>query len=588
MRTGPWVLLSALSLLSGAIASACSSPGASTGAGAIGAGGATGEGGAGGEGGALSAEHGGETGAESGGASAGEGGESGASSSSDLPRCVPASTSDIPDDDFLDSNCDGIDGDVSHAIFVSPSGSDTADGTLGKPVKTIQHGVELAAAAKQDVYVCIGEYTDNIVVGKDAVSVFGGYDCSGWSRTNARVKVAPQSGSALVVRGAAAAVVIDRFELRSADAAKAGDSSIGAMIVDSGAVTLSNITITAGEGAAGKPGAAVKAVTSAAPTGASGVDAGSQCNYIDGGVVPSPACQTLRTGGSRGAVTCPNGDRVRGGVGGTGGNKTYSDIVLHTSGESGLPGGKAVNQKAQPGKIGAAGVPASAGFGEAMADGYLPTNIGGEGSIGATGESGGGGGGGDACRYYDSTLADCKTQRWNYSGAVFMGAGGGQGGFGGCGGVGGKGGQGGGASIAVFSWRSKLTIAHSSLTSSTGGKGGAPSAGAAGQPGGAVGSGGSASPTDYSSTTPAIEQGQDGANGANGGPGGPGGAGGGGPSIVVFATLYAPTMTATTLSAGSGGPGGVGIEKEDGAPGESNETKLVDIVDDGAAGAGSQ
>ena len=45
-------------------------------------------------------------------ASAGEGGETGASSSSDLPRCVPASTSDIPDDDFLDSNCDGIDGDV--------------------------------------------------------------------------------------------------------------------------------------------------------------------------------------------------------------------------------------------------------------------------------------------------------------------------------------------------------------------------------------------------------------------------------------------------------------------------------------------
>ena len=103
-----------------------------------------------------------------------------------------------------------------------------------------------------------------------------------------------------------------------------------------------------------------------------------------------------------------------------------------------------------------------------------------------------------------------------------------------------------------------------------------------------MGSGGSASPTDHSATTPAIEKGQDGANGAIGGPGGPGGAGGGGPSIVVFATLYAPTMTATTLSAGPGGPGGVGIEKEDGAPGESNETKLVDVIDDGAAGAGSQ
>jgi hypothetical protein len=56
----------------------------------------------------------------------------------------------------------------------------------------------------------------------------------------------------------------------------------------------------------------------------------------------------------------------------------------------------------------------------------------------------------------------------------------------------------------------------------------------------------------------------------------------------VLAVINAPSITATTLSAGPGGPGGVGIEKRDGAPGESHETKLVDIVDDGAAGAGSQ
>lgn len=525
---------------------------------------------------------------ESGGAG-GEGGEGGAAGSTDLaPSCLPSQGADLPDDDFLDSNCDGIDGDAAHAIFVSPSGSDTADGSIKSPVKTIQHGVELAAAAKQNVYVCLGAYSDNIVVGKDAASIFGGYNCEDWSRGNARVKVAPASGSALVIRDAMAPVVVDRFELRSADATNAGESSIAAMMINSAAVTLSSVTITAGAGAEGKPGGTVKSVTSAAATGASGHDAGSQCNYIDGEVVPSPACRQLRAGGQKGAVTCPSGEHVRGGFGGTGGNKTPSNIVLHTAGGTGLPGGKSVNQKPVVGAIGDPGEPASRGFGEATAAGYLPTNIGGEGGFGHAGESGGGGDGGDACRYYDETLADCRTQLWNYGGALFMGAGGGQGGFGGCGGVGGKGGQGGGASIAVFSYGTKLSISRASLTSSSGGRGGAPSPGAAGQPGGVSGTGGGFSPNNFSSSTPAFEEGQDGANGANGGPGGPGGAGGGGPSIVVFAAKSAPTIAGTTLSAGSGGPGGVGIEKRDGAPGESAETKLVDIVDDDAAGAGSQ
>ena len=291
MRTGSWLLLGALSLLTGSVESACSSPSATAGSGGIGMAGAAGESGEAGEGGVWS-ERSGDAGADYGGAPAGDGGESG-SAFSGPPGCVPTSSSDSPDDDFLDSNCDGIDGDASRAIFVSPGGSDAADGAFGNSVKTIQHGVELAAAAKRDVYVCSGEYTDNIAVGKDAVSVYGGYDCSDWSRGNARVKVTPPSGPALVVRGATAAVIVDRFELRSADATKAGESSIAAMLVNSEAVTLSNVSVTAGAGATGRPGGTVKPVLKAAPTAASGQDAGSQCSYIDGGVVPSPACQHI-------------------------------------------------------------------------------------------------------------------------------------------------------------------------------------------------------------------------------------------------------------------------------------------------------
>ena len=209
MRTGSWLLLGALSLLTGSVESACSSPSATPGSGELGMAGAAGESGEAGEGGVWS-ERSGDAGADYGGAPAGDGGESG-SAFSGPPGCVPTSSSDSPDDDFLDSNCDGIDGDASRAIFVSPSGSDAADGAFGNSVKTIQHGVELTAFAKRDVYVCLGEYTDNIAVGKDAVSVYGGYDCSDWSRGNARVKVTPPSGPALVVRGATAAVIVDRL-----------------------------------------------------------------------------------------------------------------------------------------------------------------------------------------------------------------------------------------------------------------------------------------------------------------------------------------------------------------------------------------
>src|SRR6188768_1986555 len=133
MRTRSWVLLSALSLLAGAVESACSSSGTTVGVGGIGMGGESGafdDRNVAGEGGTSSSEHNGDAGADSGGASAGDGGESGASTASDTPGCVPTGTSDAPDDDFLDSNCDGIDGDASHAIFVSPGGSDSADGSL--------------------------------------------------------------------------------------------------------------------------------------------------------------------------------------------------------------------------------------------------------------------------------------------------------------------------------------------------------------------------------------------------------------------------------------------------------------------------
>src|SRR4051812_10153417 len=63
---------------------------------------------------------------------------------------------DDPDDAFRDANCDGIDGDVTRAIFVDGlGGSDDNPGTKDKPLKSIGAGIKKAAAAspRKQVYI---------------------------------------------------------------------------------------------------------------------------------------------------------------------------------------------------------------------------------------------------------------------------------------------------------------------------------------------------------------------------------------------------------------------------------------------------
>ena len=146
MRTGSWVFLSAALLAAGVGASACSSSG-STDKGATGGSGAEAGAcdgsscaGALGDGGAAESD---------GGATASEAGNSATDVEASAPACVPTGAVDLPDDAFEDSNCDGIDGDKAAAIFVSPSGADTADGSFDAPVKTITEGVALASEARQ-------------------------------------------------------------------------------------------------------------------------------------------------------------------------------------------------------------------------------------------------------------------------------------------------------------------------------------------------------------------------------------------------------------------------------------------------------
>src|SRR5262245_5257060 len=51
---------------------------------------------------------------------------------------------DEPDEMFLDTDCDGVDGKAAEALFVTPNGVDADKGTPEKPMKTLQAALQRA------------------------------------------------------------------------------------------------------------------------------------------------------------------------------------------------------------------------------------------------------------------------------------------------------------------------------------------------------------------------------------------------------------------------------------------------------------
>lgn len=88
---------------------------------------------------------------------------------------------DVPDLAFVDSNCDGIDGTETDAVFVSPNGKDTDPGTKSRPMREVTRAVEVAATGgKRYVLIAFGEYSR--VYLSSRISLYGGYDPSSWQR----------------------------------------------------------------------------------------------------------------------------------------------------------------------------------------------------------------------------------------------------------------------------------------------------------------------------------------------------------------------------------------------------------------------
>lgn len=455
------------------------------------------------------------------------------------PACVPEGGVDEPDEAFADTDCDGIDGDARHAVFVAPTGSDSGAGTADEPLRTLAKAVAAAADNDKSVYVCNGEYAENVRIER-AVRVFGGYDCAnGWRRVPDRAVVAPASGVPLAIVGVAGPVVVDRLSLRApnGDPALHGSSSVAASVVRSTGVVFRRSVLRAGDGVAGADGPAPDAPSTTQPLAAGGDSPGpTTCvGTLNGQPLQgSPAaCFVVYKGGRGTRWLCPDGF-AQGGDGGDGGNIALG--VKPSPGRGGTPG----SLFAQITK-GADGVPGAASllaFGRIEVGGYVASNAGDSGKPGRSGSAGIGGDGGQSLGRGDLVTT------------FGVGGGGGAGGHPGCGGNGGKAGGGGGGSFAVISDDSHVRIESSLLEAGRGGDGGAGSEGTPGQAGGEGGPGGAG--THAPDTT-----GKAGQRGGDGGHGGAGGPGGGGPSVGIAWTSVPPSLEAVTFVVGTPGRGGV-------------------------------
>ncbi|MCA2980470.1 MAG: DUF1565 domain-containing protein [Myxococcaceae bacterium] len=434
---------------------------------------------------------------------------------------MPSPGPDLPDENGLDSNCDGVDGDLTLAVFVDVvTGNDSNAGTRTSPLQTIAQALD---AGRPQVLVSSGTYPEALGFGTWNFGIYGGYDSTnGWRRTAAR----PTLTEPLTVSGDGGTFTLDFFRVSTPNGASSR-SAVYALVVEdvAGGVTFSRSEFVAGRGGDGLAG-------TSGPAGANG---GAGGPGLEGG---DP--------GAGGASTC-GADGLRGGRGGTAASLDGETIDGGASGGAGLVC-TAAPCAAWSGLDGARGL--DGGAGATAADGTSPGLIvnrrwspidGSDGGTGAPGQPGQRAGGGGAAQDPDAGL-------------IALGGGAGGTGAGGCGGLGGTGGQSGGASIAVLLVNASPAFDRCTFSTQGGGTGGAPGAGGPGGLGGAGGRGGLGEQL-------ALLAGGDGGTGGAGGHGGPGGAGGrgaGGPSIGVWCVgPSSPVLTAPQFNVQAGGAGAV-------------------------------
>jgi hypothetical protein len=489
----------------------------------------------------------------------------------------------------VDANCDGVDGVIGKALFVSAAAAAGGDGSMAHPYRTIAEALAaFPGSGRQYVLVAEGTYRENVTLAA-GVQLFGGYSGSFRARdvvlhTSVIEGQAPggsMSGArgAVHAEGIAAAsprTVVSGFTILGANLATAtpqgedGAATVAVYVKDCGSgVTFSDNAIVAGRGGEGGRGATggrgYGRQTSAVLDGAPGLDDGrlpAPCQNLShaggaGGV--NPTCGASAAPGA--GVVCPAFDWTPPKIGAqqeyvspTGGNGAggYDLSFDDKSGPScshmtqGTFPGTLSNHNGEDGAAGATGPDGAGGAGCASPHGSIAGGVwvpgaGAQGGVvGANGVPGGGGGAGGGVAAF---LTGCGTSGCCPS--FEYGATGGGGGAGACGGGGGRAGRSGGASIAVLVVftappASLPRITANRVQRNFGGDGGEGGFGGLGGVGGAGGAGGLQK--NWSGS-----YGGKGGDGGDGGSGGGGGGGCGGPSFGLLAF----NADATALAAGN-------------------------------------
>jgi len=224
-------------------------------------------------------------------------------------NCVFVSATDQPDDNFVDANCDGIDGIAAEAVFVAPPplGNDNNNGSISAPMATIGNAQQLTSAFRSSLYVAQGTYNESVIV-QNGVSIYGAYDASDtWARAvDHTTTIIGQNGAAIAAASVSQATILDRLTVIASSPSDRGNSSIAINILSSGAgLEIRNCVIIAGDGSRGDDGVR-------GSNGSSGGNASGGSNGCDG-------CSSGGYGGNGGWSTCG----ANGGNGGRGGHDNY-------------------------------------------------------------------------------------------------------------------------------------------------------------------------------------------------------------------------------------------------------------------------
>lgn len=507
--------------------------------------------------------------------------------------CVPSAGLDLPDDNFTDSNCDGIDGDIETAMFVSAeNGTDAArtgeeeggdiPGSIDAPFLTIGHAINQAKEHGVEVIlISKGIYEEQVNL-ESSISLHGGYDAADeWKRDAENltiIRYANKTVQADEVTGA----VLSHLHIESGDA-PLGESAIAATFRNSADIQIRHSSIRAGRGGDGAAGGTPNGSIPAGKVGVAGL------NPANAMWLPrsysSPENWHVKEGVAAPTSDCGCGNGGKGGgyvYTGTEHEEDIQTIFIHSN-HSYMRGfhmtadGACVERPAaapSDGEKGLEGAPGEGGAGLGtfrlnQLD-YSPEG-GLAGSAGSPGFPGAGGKGGSAAGSYqicDNGTGDTIQ--------LYEPRGGGSGGTGGCPGSGGYGGSAGLASIALFLVNSPVELVATDIITAGGGDGGAGGIGQSGSAGGAGGAGGAPRTVRCSDDSPSntLGAGSRGGRGGDGGDGGQGGGGAGGPSVGIVYFGSAPSVAASVdFQLGAGGAGGAAVNE--GAPGESFE--ILDI-----------